>query len=105
MMKRVVSGVIALSTAMLLSAPAVWTIETTAQTTNRPAQAPMQEKQVEGKIQKVAGNKVMLSNGIELTIPAGVKVDPAGLKPGATVRASYEEKGGQKVVTDLEVQP
>ena len=76
-----------------------------AQTKDKITQAPMPEKQIEGKIQKVAGNKVTLADRTVLTIPASVKVEQKDLKPGAAVKASYEEKGGQKVVTHLEVQP
>jgi hypothetical protein len=104
-MRGMLSGAIVLSMALLLSAPAVWTVETMAQTKDKSTQAPMAEKQIEGKIQKVAGNKVTLTDGTELTIPASVKVQQKDLKPGATVKASYEEKGGQKVVTNLQVQP
>ncbi len=104
-MRGILSGAIALSMALLLSAPAVWTVETMAQTKDKTTQAQMAEKQIEGKIKTVAGNKVTLTDGTVLTIPAGVKVEQADLKPGATVKASYEEKGGQKVVTDLRVQP
>ncbi len=104
-MRRILSGAITLSMVLLLVAPAVWTVETMAQTKDKTTQAPMAEKQIEGKIQKVAGNKVTLTDGTELTIPASVKVQQKDLKPGATVKASYEEKGGQKVVTNLQVQP
>jgi hypothetical protein len=34
-----------------------------------------------------------------------VKVQRADLKPGATVKASFEEQGGQKVVTAIVVEP
>jgi hypothetical protein len=36
-------------------------------------------------------------------IPESVHVDPATLKAGATVKASVEDKGGQKVVTAIQV--
>jgi len=37
-------------------------------------------------------------------IPSGVKVQRADLKPGATVKASFEVRGGQKVVTAIVVE-
>jgi hypothetical protein len=50
---------------------------------------------VEGKIVNVSGAKVTLADGTELMIPSTVKVQRADLKPGATVKASFEERGGQ----------
>lgn len=60
---------------------------------------------VEGKITNVSGSKVTLADGTELVIPSDVKVQRADLKPGATVKASFEERGGQKVVTNIAVEP
>ena len=59
---------------------------------------------VEGKIVNVSGAKVTLADGTELMIPSSVKVQRADLKPGATVKASFEERGGQKVVTAIAVE-
>jgi len=66
-----------------------------------------EKKEVEGKIKSVdpSGKMVTLENGIQLMIPDSVKVNRNALKEGATVKASYEEKGGQKVVTTIEVRP
>ena len=36
-------------------------------------------------------------------IPESVKFSRADLKPGAAVKAAYEEKDGQKILTNLEV--
>jgi Cu/Ag efflux protein CusF len=61
--------------------------------------------EVSGKIKSVdpAGRTVLLENGTRLMIPESVHVDPATLKAGATVKASVEDKGGQKVVTAIQV--
>jgi hypothetical protein len=59
---------------------------------------------VEGKIVNVSGAKVTLADGTELMIPSSVKVQRADLKPGATVKASFEERGGQKIVTAIAVE-
>jgi len=69
------------------------------------AEKPGAAKEVEGKITAVdpAGKMVMLDDGTQLEIPATVKVDKKALKPGATVKASYEEKDGKKVVTSIDV--
>jgi Protein of unknown function (DUF1344) len=62
-------------------------------------------KRVEGKIQEVTGNTVTLADGTKLTIPANRSGQRDDLKPGASVKASFEEKGGQKVVTSIQVEP
>jgi hypothetical protein len=50
-----------------------------------------------------AGKTVLLEDGTRLLIPASVTVDSAALKAGATVKATVEEKSGQKVVTAIQV--
>lgn len=73
------------------------------------AQAPhpekQPEKQIEGKIKSVErdGGVVMLEDGTRLMIPAFVRVQRDALKEGVPVKASYEESGGQKIVTSIEV--
>jgi hypothetical protein len=61
--------------------------------------------QVSGTIKSIdpAGRTILLVDGTRLVIPESVGVNPADLKPGATVRASVEDKGGQKVVTTMQV--
>jgi hypothetical protein len=44
-----------------------------------------------------------LEDGTQLTIPPTVNVPRGALKEGAIVKASFEERGGQKIVTSLEV--
>jgi len=60
---------------------------------------------VEGKIKSVdaSGKMVTLDDGTKLTIPPTLTVEKKALKPG--VKASYEEKGGQKVATSFMVMP
>ena len=72
-----------------------------------PAASPaMSEgKQIEGTVTKVMGNKVTLSDGTQLTVPADAKFSRADLKTGASIKASYEERNGEKVMTGLEVAP
>jgi Cu/Ag efflux protein CusF len=62
-------------------------------------------KTVEGKVMTVdpAGKSVTLDDGTKLTIPDSIKVSRADLKPGAAVKAAYEEKDGQKILTHLEI--
>jgi hypothetical protein len=54
----------------------------------------------------VTGDTVTLADGTALTIPTNLtSVRRSDLKPGASVKASYEDKSGQKVVTSIEVEP
>ena len=60
-------------------------------------------EEVSGKIQKVdTGDRtIVLEDGTQLWLAEAVSADI--LKEGATVKASYEEKDGKKVVTEIEV--
>ena len=63
------------------------------------------QTEVSGKIKSIdpAGRTVLLEDGTRLMIPGSVNVDLAALKAGATVKASVESKGGQKIVTAIQV--
>jgi hypothetical protein len=63
--------------------------------------------EVEGKIKSVdaSGKTVTLDDGTKLAIPPTLAVEKKALKPGANVKASYEEKGGEKVATSFMVMP
>jgi hypothetical protein len=62
-------------------------------------------KTIQGKVQAVdpGGKSVTLDDGTKLMIPDSVQYSKADLKAGAAVKASYEEKDGQKILTNLEV--
>lgn len=62
---------------------------------------------IEGKIMSVDpyGKKVTLLDGTQLMIPPHVKVQRDALKEGVTVRATFEQKDGQNVVTSIVVHP
>jgi uncharacterized protein DUF1344 len=64
-------------------------------------------EEVQGKIKSfdAAANTVVLEDGTKLMIPATMKVERQALKPGANVKASFEEKAGQKVATSIAVMP
>jgi Cu/Ag efflux protein CusF len=70
--------------------------------TQAPAAA---AKTIEGKVMAVdpAGKSLTLDDGTKLTIPESVKFSSADLKPGTAVKAAYEERNGQKILTNLEV--
>jgi Protein of unknown function (DUF1344) len=61
--------------------------------------------EAQGKIKAVdpTGRIITLEDGTQLTIPATVRLKRAALMPGATVKASYEEKKGEKVVRTIDV--
>ena len=67
------------------------------------AAAPVWAAEVSGKVQKVdmVDRIVVLEDGTELWVADSVAL--ASLKEGATIKASYEDKDGKKVVTEMEV--
>jgi hypothetical protein len=93
--------------ALLIVALVAWVGVASAQQAPAPAQAPapMAEKMVEGKVKAVdpAKKQVTLEDGTTLTVPAGVAVEWAQIKPGSTVMISYVEAGQMKTVRKLEV--
>jgi hypothetical protein len=62
------------------------------------------DKEVQGKVKSwdATGGMVTLEDGTALSVPDTVK-ERADLREGATVKASYEEKDGKKVVSKIEV--
>jgi hypothetical protein len=61
--------------------------------------------EVQGKIKTVdpTGRIITLEDGTQLTILATVRLERTALMPGADVKASYEEKNGEKVVRTIDV--
>jgi hypothetical protein len=66
---------------------------------------PLWAEEVSGKIQKMdtTDRSIVLEDGTKLWLADSVSTDQ--LKEGATVKASYEEKDGKKVVSKIEVSP
>jgi Protein of unknown function (DUF1344) len=81
--------VLAVSTVVMVLAPVAWAAD------------------VQGKIKSVdaSGKMVTLDDGTQLMIPPTLTVEKQALKPGANVKASYEEKDGHKVATSFMVMP
>jgi hypothetical protein len=107
MKKNTSRGISLLLLAFLVVMPLAWVSGSHAQTSliaGAPAAGGMQE--IQGKIQSVdpSGRMLTLEDGTRLTIPPTVSVPQGALKEGAVVKASFEERAGQKVVTSLEVQ-
>jgi ribosomal protein S1 len=89
MMKAGALLVLAVVTVVMVLAPVAWAAD------------------VQGKIKSVdaTGKMVTLDDGTKLMIPPTLTVEKQALKPGANVKASYEEKDGQKVATSFMVMP
>ena len=62
---------------------------------------------IEGKIKSVdpSGMMVTLDDGTQLMIPQTDAGEKKVLQPGASVKASYEEKDGHKMATSFMVIP
>jgi hypothetical protein len=67
------------------------------------AAAPVWAEEISGKIQKIdtAERTIVLEDGTQLWLGESMSAD--ALQEGATVKASYEEKDGKKIVTAIEV--
>jgi Cu/Ag efflux protein CusF len=79
------SKMLALALAVLLSTGSAWAAD------------------VEGKVQSVDTNDrvLTLEDGTKLWIAEGVSIE--GLKEGAKVKASFEERDGKNVATSVQV--
>jgi hypothetical protein len=62
------------------------------------------KKEVVGTIKSVDGDKIVLDDGTELILPATLKMNRDDVKQGVKVKVSYQEQGGQKVVTSIQRQ-
>ena len=58
---------------------------------------------VEGQIMAVKGRWIVFSNGTQVAVPDNVD-RLLGVKPGAVIRAMYQEREGQKFATSIELQ-
>ena len=103
------SVVIVLAAALVLAGPAAWSTDALAQgaspAASQPQVQPADGSMVEGKIVNVSGDKVTLADGTQFMIPSDVKIQRSDLRPGATLKVKFEERGGQKVVTSIAVEP
>lgn len=59
---------------------------------------------LEGRIRDVGNERITLDDGTVLFIPKGM-AKQSDLKIGATVKAKYQDRNGQKVATALQVNP
>lgn len=65
----------------------------------------LEAKEVEGRIKSLdpSAKSVTLEDGTTLAIPDSLKAARGVLKKGAMVKATYQEKDGQKVLTSIKV--
>jgi len=79
-----------------------------AQTRNNPP-ATTQDRMtgaqdLEGRIRDVGNERITLDDGTVLFIPKGM-AKQSDLRVGATVKAKYQDRNGQKVATAIQVNP
>lgn len=107
-MKQLIALAAAALLAASLGAPSDLMAQSKEPATPKMEQKPKMEsgaQVIEGKVKSVnpSGTEVTLEDGTKLMIPKSVKAPKEALRPGALVMAQYEEKGGQKVVTSIQV--
>ncbi len=88
-MKRLCSVLVLAAVAIVALAPVAWAAD------------------IQGKIKGVdaSGRMVTLDDGTQIVLPPTLTVERKALQPGANIKASYEEKDGQKVAKSFTVMP
>ena len=112
-MTAVVTGALVALTLLVSAGPAGQVAAQARETGGRTAEAQPSRGQanprqvVQGRIAEVdqTGTQLTLEDGTVLVLSADLKVSRNSLKKGALVQARYEEKGGQKIVRGITVQP
>jgi Cu/Ag efflux protein CusF len=85
---------------MACSGMSIQAVGAQAQSTTQPGT--MKGPEVEGRVRDVRGNQVTLNDGTTLTVPKNqAKLEE--LKAGSKIKATYEERDGQKIVTSLRI--
>jgi PDZ domain-containing secreted protein len=64
-----------------------------------------QDMVVKIKSVDAAGKAIVLEDGTKIMIPDSAKVTITELKPGQSVKLSYEDKDGQKTAKTITIQP
>jgi len=88
-MRKMISLLALFAIAFVMVVPSAWAAE------------------VQGTIKSFDPNAhvIVLDDGTQIMIPATLRVERQALQPGASVKASYDEKDGQKVATSIAVTP
>jgi hypothetical protein len=71
----------------------------------KPDPAPSSSTRITGKVRSVDGHLLTLTDGVQLVFFPGFTEQHGELRPGATIKASYAETAGRKVVTSIRVDP
>jgi len=111
MMRSFTIGVASLTAALFVVSGALAqskTSQKTSQPTMEQKAPPGTDKQMgqrlEGTVKSVdAKGVVTLEDGTKLMIPKSVSVPKDKLKPGAMITAEYQEQGGLKVATAVQI--
>lgn len=67
--------------------------------------APSSATEIRGTVQRVDGHLLTLTGGEQLVFIPGMTHQTGELSPGATIKASYAESAGRKVITRIRVEP
>lgn len=70
-----------------------------------PEPAPSSSTRITGKVRSIEGHLLTLTDGVQLVFIPGFTEQHGELTPGATIKASYAETAGRKVVTSIRVDP
>ena len=70
-----------------------------------PDPAPSSSTRITGKVRSIDGHLLTLTDGVQLVFFPGLTEQHGELKAGATIKASYAETAGRKVVTSIRVDP
>ncbi len=70
-----------------------------------PDPAPSSSTRITGQVRSVDGHLLTLTDGVQLVFFPGFTEQHGELKAGATIKASYAETAGRKVVTSIRVDP
>ncbi len=70
-----------------------------------PEPAASSSTRITGQVKSVDGHLLTLTDGVQLVFFPGFTEQHGELKPGATIKASYAETAGRKVVTSIRVDP
>jgi hypothetical protein len=94
--------------AIVAAVPMGWAVQVQAQGAPPASPQPGQmtgAQVIEGKVVALdpSGKKLALEDGTVLMVPEGARL-PADIKEGSTIRASFEERFGEKELTGIEAQ-
>jgi Cu/Ag efflux protein CusF len=87
---------------MICSSLSIQALDARAQSKMTNTPSALKGQQVVGRVQDVKGDQVTMDDGTLLTVPAS-QAKPGVLKPGSTIKYTFQQRSGKKVVTSLEI--